>query len=324
MDDLSIAEIMSAEIAAVPPEAPLAEILCAVRSSSASCVVVCEDRIPSGVITHVDLIPALEAGIRGEDIGSLTALDIMSFPAFTLVETELMSDAMAIVSQRGLSNVPVVNESGEVTGLIRLRHLLVAHANQLDAKRESLEKIVNKRTEDLLSSNNHLQEIALIDPLTKIGNRRAMSAHLQEAHEAARQCGTSYSVLMIDLDHFKKLNDLSGHLAGDITLRETVRSMHEALREVDQCYRYGGEEFLAVLPQTGLEGALEAGERVRSSIEARGLPHPDSPQGVVTVSCGVAAAIGERGVADQWSTVVSSADAALYRAKESGRNRVST
>jgi diguanylate cyclase (GGDEF)-like protein len=323
LDDVPISSIMTREIAAVSPDCPIRELLESLRGRRSGCAVVCEDGLPVGIVTLRDLTQLLEDALRGADPGALTAMDVMAFPPFTLRESESMSDAMALVQERGFAQVPVVDGGGALVGMVEQSDLLRAHSRALDEKSESLQRLVAERTRELVRANERLQQLSLEDPLTGIGNRRAMHASLEEIHEVARRFGTPYSVVMIDIDHFKAYNDLCGHPRGDEVLRSVAEALRAGLRQVDQLYRYGGEELLAVLPQTGLEGALQAAERFRACVEGRGIPHAGSPHESVTVSAGVASVFAERGLVPEWSQVVDLADRALYRAKQAGRNRVS-
>ena len=157
-----------------------------------------------------------------------------------------------------------------------------------------------------------------------IGNRRAMVGYLEEVHEFARRFGTTYSVVMMDIDDFKSYNDTYGHIQGDEVLRKIADALRGTLRQVDKVFRYGGEEMLAVLPQASIEGAAGAAERYRASVENLAIPHQGSGGDVVTISLGVANCFGQGDLPDDWAHVVSQADRALYRSKRSGKNCVST
>jgi diguanylate cyclase (GGDEF)-like protein len=322
LDDVPISSIMTREIAAVSPDCSVRELIATMRSRRSSCAVVCEEGIPVGIVTLRDLAQLLEDALGGADPAALTAMDVMAFPPFALHEGESMSDAMALVQERGFAQVPVVDGKGALVGLVKQSDLLSAHSRELDEKSESLQRLVAERTRELVRANERLQQLSREDPLTGIGNRRAMHESLEEIHEIARRFGAPYSVVMLDIDHFKAYNDLCGHPRGDEVLRGVAEALRGGLRQVDQLYRYGGEELLVVLPQTGLEGALGAAERFRARVESRAIPHPGSPHRSVTVSAGVASVFGERGLAREWSQVVDLADQALYRAKQAGRNRV--
>jgi diguanylate cyclase (GGDEF)-like protein len=132
---------------------------------------------------------------------------------------------------------------------------------------------------------------------------------------AARRQESPYAVLMIDIDHFKRVNDERGHAAGDALLREVAARLRSGIRNEDQIARWGGEEFLAVLPSTGLDGAAVIAERLRRSIHLAPFPVGEVLL-EITVSIGAAASVGEP------KPLIESADRCLYRAKEAGRNRV--
>lgn len=159
-----------------------------------------------------------------------------------------------------------------------------------------------------------LAEIASRDPLTRAGNRRALRLTLDEVANAYVQRGKPASVLLIDLDHFKAVNDAYGHDAGDRVLVDLVELLNARLRERDGVYRLGGEEFVVVLPDTDLEGA----ERVAGQLKRTFASQLEGPGGPVTVSMGVAQ-LGAVEAVRQW---LSRADEALYRAKEQGRDRI--
>jgi len=163
-----------------------------------------------------------------------------------------------------------------------------------------------------------LRRMATTDPLTGAANRRRfLDAADAEAHRF-RRYGRPYSLLMLDIDHFKGVNDTYGHAAGDQVLIETARRCGGALRMGDLFGRLGGEEFAALLPETGAEEARILAERLRRSVAEVEVPAPNGAIRV-TVSIGVAEASEGGGTAE---AVLALADGALYRAKEAGRDRV--
>lgn len=156
---------------------------------------------------------------------------------------------------------------------------------------------------------------ASIDTLTGLPNRRGVSRALEQAMEHVRT-GGRYAVLLLDVDHFKSINDLLGHQTGDRALAKIGRTIAENIRGVDVAGRFGGEEFLVLLRDASRERAMQVAERLRSAVEASGLAYADGKP--VTISVGVAYARPVDGTSD----VVERADRALYRAKNAGRNRV--
>ncbi|MEW9900754.1 diguanylate cyclase [Chitinivorax sp. PXF-14] len=181
--------------------------------------------------------------------------------------------------------------------------------------RTHLEQQVAQRTAELSTANEELAKLARTDALTGIHNRIAAQERLKAERLRMKRSGTAYSVLFLDIDHFKNVNDTYGHEIGDLVLKHFAHLVQSSIREVDFLARFGGEEFLALLPDTGLEGALTMAEKIRQIIANAPFPGVGS----ITVSIGVAVA----GHADdKEDDVVNRADAALYRAKSGGRNVV--
>lgn len=173
--------------------------------------------------------------------------------------------------------------------------------------------------EELVQAREALRRQATRDPLTELWNRAAMFDILERELKRARRESGTVSILMADLDHFKEVNDRLGHAAGDAVLREAARRMSLCVRPYDMPCRYGGEEFLIVLPGCDLAGATIRAEEVRSALAA---PPFQIPEGVLSVTCslGVTASSGDAGF--DASALLHEADEALYAAKHNGRNRV--
>jgi diguanylate cyclase (GGDEF)-like protein len=163
-----------------------------------------------------------------------------------------------------------------------------------------------------------LRQAAVTDPLTGLGNRLALVVDLTRMHAQASRYGHRYCVAVLDVDHFKDYNDRNGHLAGDAALQAVTQAIRTTSRGGDQVYRYGGEEFVVVLPEQDLDTATVALDRLRRAVEDLSLPAPDG--GVVTISAGIA--MLSQGDGQDAEQVLAAADTALYVAKRNGRNRV--
>jgi diguanylate cyclase (GGDEF)-like protein len=164
-----------------------------------------------------------------------------------------------------------------------------------------------------------LSKLAAFDDLTGVYNRRSMFHHLEAELSRCRRYGRSVSVLMVDIDHFKRVNDEHGHLIGDQALRFVATSLQNELRSMDFLCRYGGEEFCAILPETNRPGAARAGERLRSAIERTSFKH-ERVRLSLTVSVGASSWTANEG--NEIPDLLQRADGALLEAKRSGRNRV--
>jgi len=181
-----------------------------------------------------------------------------------------------------------------------------------------LTQMFNEMVTRVRAAHDKLERLSETDGLTGLANRR----HLMEALDVEEKRGTRYghafSLLMIDVDHFKKYNDTHGHQAGDVALTRVGTVLKESIRDVDRAGRYGGEEFAVVLPETPLAAALVVAERIRARMEGEKLP-VKSGEASVTLSIGVAERPTHAATAAE---IVAVADAALYDAKEEGRNKV--
>lgn len=164
------------------------------------------------------------------------------------------------------------------------------------------------------------QDLAMRDELTRLFNRRSVLESLSHHVAMARRSGRPMSLLMLDIDHFKRVNDTYGHLSGDRVLRELAQTLLTRTREQDVLGRYGGEEFLMILPDTALDGARQMAEALRKVVEATPFHAEDGQPLAMTVSLGVSAL--DLASAQRGDALIGLADQALYKAKQGGRNRV--
>jgi two-component system, cell cycle response regulator len=196
------------------------------------------------------------------------------------------------------------------------------HARLIAAARvTALHEQLDDQQAELKTLNQTLFEESRHDPLTRVGNRIALREQLARLSGAAARYGHEYCVALYDVDKFKTLNDTQGHVAGDNVLSAVADALSTGGRLSDAVYRYGGEEFLVVLPEQRLDTGVAVAERMRKAVSALAIPHPASGIGaVVTVSAGVARL--EQADGGDFEAVLKRADVALYRAKALGRNRV--
>ena len=182
-------------------------------------------------------------------------------------------------------------------------------------------QIRKKRYTERLRDNVQMSiEMAITDPLTQLYNRRYMESHLNSLIEQAASRKKPLTVLVLDIDYFKAINDTHGHDAGDDVLREFATRIKKSIRGIDLACRYGGEEFVVVMPETDLAVATMVAERLRRRIATEPFPIQDGSKSIeVTISVGISALGGKD---DNAANLLKRADAALYRAKRDGRNRV--
>lgn len=171
--------------------------------------------------------------------------------------------------------------------------------------------IIKKKQQQLIQIANH-------DPLTGLFNRREMLNRLAVEHSRVTRTGEDLSIMMIDIDHFKNINDTYGHTIGDLVLKEITHRISERMRDYDLVCRYGGEEFLVIAPETNIQHVHELAERLRVMISEIPLVVDADTTITMTISIGVTQLRREESV----EAMISRADTALYRAKELGRDRV--
>lgn len=178
-----------------------------------------------------------------------------------------------------------------------------------------LELVVAERTQELQDMISQLEVVASTDALTKLANRRLIRDTLREEFARFLRSKRSFSIIMFDIDHFKNINDTYGHPMGDKVLVEIADTVKSMVRDVDLFGRYGGEEFLIILPETSMKSALEIAERIRIRIELMKIENIS-----ITASLGVVSSDHYTSVSD----MIDGVDDALYMAKEGGRNTVRT
>jgi two-component system, cell cycle response regulator len=199
----------------------------------------------------------------------------------------------------------------------RVEELLARVAVAIRLKRERDE--LRQTTEEARRRAEAASEMSMTDPLTGLLNRYGLQRSLQRELSEARRYARPLSCLLMDLDYFKQVNDTYGHAAGDTALMQVGRVLTDAVRGSDVVCRYGGEEFLVLAPETGIEGALALAEKIRLTASARLFGDGERVFGL-TLSVGAAQLLpGESG-----NDMIARADQALYQAKQAGRNRVKT
>lgn len=239
-----------------------------------------------------------------------------------------LTDPTSVFARRGLVSgpeegsllcVPMLH-MGTLLGVINFQRMQVAGFSPTEI--ELLTAVADQAAMAVKNARLHAEAVTLTmtDPLTGVPNRRQLFSRLEQELARAQRFGAHLSILMVDIDHFKRLNDVAGHRAGDDALRRVADLLRSKVRKVDLVARYGGEEFMLVLPQTSKADACEVAEKLRRTVaETPLLAAPGLPTGHVTISVGVSTypvdATGQ-------DTLVDCADAALYASKRTGRNRV--
>lgn len=209
--------------------------------------------------------------------------------------------------------------------LVALVTKLSVETKDVAAKNAALErelKIASRRIDELRGNVDNARKASETDGLTGLPNRRAYDLCIEAEIDRARHEKTPLTLIIADIDHFKRFNDIHGHKIGDEVLKLVGRILRDQLKGADRPTRYGGEEFCIILPATNIEGAVAVSEQVRKKIETKSLRNTRTGEsyGQITMSLGCAAFLPD----DTSETLYVRADAALYAAKNTGRNRTCT
>jgi diguanylate cyclase (GGDEF)-like protein len=275
-----------------------------------------------------DLAAADSQGVSAEGLsvssrGKLAEFALASPRPFELAEEQISGDEeVAKLRELGMATcVPLIQQAdrthpAQLEGLLLLGERLVG--GQMDAFERRMLGLLGQAVA-ITFHNELLYRRSIVDDLTGVYSRGHFDAHLsREVGRVRRYSSRSISLVMLDLDHFKEVNDAHGHLAGDEVLKSTAALLHEEVRSVDLVSRYGGEEFAVILIEIDRDSAAEVAERLRSRLEAMTVSC-DGKDLKITGSFGVACFPDD---AEDRRSLIEASDAALYRAKGEGRNRV--
>jgi len=255
------------------------------------------------------LLDRILPDIDGSDVCRWLKLDqsTRDIPVIMLTAKGEMSDKVSGLEAGADDYLPKPFDEAELNARIYVRLRAKTHQDELKQK--------NHQLEDMLT---RVESLAIMDPLTGIYNRRRFETIFNSEFKRAMRYQLPLSLLMIDIDHFKKVNDVLGHQEGDKVLKELSQIVQSTIREVDSPARWGGEEFVVLSPNTTRENALRAAERVRKAVDKHAFTGMGDKK--VTVSIGVAG-IPSPDI-DTQEKLIHAADLAMYAAKKNGRNRV--
>jgi len=329
VDGYTLTSIMSTDIFFVEPHSSLNEITKFMNEKKCSCLMVVENKKPVGIITERDIVRFLSKRLNNSltelQLNSLPlATDLMTCNLITLQQEQSIFDALVVSTTNKVRHIPVIDQNGELSGLVTYSDIAHVQRTILESQAAIIESSIIERTSELEEANRLLKEMTLLDPLLGIGNRRAMEIDIKCTHDLSQRYEENYAIAMIDIDNFKLYNDHYGHQAGDAALQKVTSCIKSTIRSSDRVYRYGGEEFLVLLPKEKLEGAKILAQRILSALELEKIPHSKSSFNIVTISCGLGVynskSVHEK--ENSWEHIIRTADKALYIAKNSGRNQV--
>lgn len=280
----------------------------------------------AGFLLHPETLKILEANSAGERIcgeGKDSPVNHTVLEFIPEAEHELFSKAIRISLRRYHPRTFEAHFRGDKEYLMEVMACPLTVDGEDDlAIQVILRDITEKREAEqkLAEANAQLKQLSITDGMTSLYNFRHFQEKLKQEHARSVRYKIPYSLIFCDLDHFKNYNDLHGHPAGDELLKHVAALLQKTIRDTDSVYRYGGEEFVILCPQSDTRGAGIAAERIRKVIERADLPHKaQQPLGCISFSMGVAS-FPEHGT--EPTQVVQAADAEVYQSKKNGRNRV--
>lgn len=311
LESLQIATIFEKKYGykSFPPHIGMSEILEYMKDSLSDCVIIQEQGKAVGILTSKDVIRF----IGEERCSSIPVQEVMSSPVQMLSERATIQEALEYLRSGHFKRIVVTDDEGNVMGIVTQQDLISRTYLKWSQLMQDHFKQFEEITQLLQQKNRHLTQLATKDALTQIHNRHMFSEIFNQELSIAKRQTSKLSLMMIDLDHFKKVNDTYGHNIGDYVLKHFVSLVGNAIREADSFARWGGEEFVLLLRNAGCDEAYGVGEKIRRIIES----HPFDEVGVITCSIGIAEVYPE----DSLTSAVERADNALYGAKEGGRNK---
>jgi diguanylate cyclase (GGDEF)-like protein len=214
------------------------------------------------------------------------------------------------------------NKYGDCRKCDVFQHALDNRINSIGENFNNMMTLLQNKHYQLQLLNDRLNWLIDIDPLTQVGNRRSFQKRIENVHLLSLRYHRPYSIIMSDIDDFKMYNDIYGHQKGDYALITATNTIKKALRETDELFRWGGEEFVIILPEQGLAAALNVAEHLRISMQSLAIAHQGSELQILTMSYGLASSDAENIKHLSWESVLKEADDQLYRAKSKGKNRV--
>lgn len=273
---MKLKEIMSPASVFYSPDDSVIKVASSLAEKHHSCGLICENDKPMGIITERDIVRLFASQAGGEELANLPVQSVMTHQPICIDGDTDLAEALELAKSRNLRHLPIVDHTEKLVGIVTLTDMVKAYIASIE------------QNKNLEVENQKLHVLSIEDPLTGLPNRRAMEIDIRHAAAIAQRRSEPYAIALIDLDYFKKYNDHYGHQAGDDALIHVAHTLRDAKRESDKLFRYGGEEFLLLMPHTQLPGAAVAARRLSKNISDTRYDHSESPFGYLTISIGVA------------------------------------
>jgi diguanylate cyclase (GGDEF)-like protein len=290
------------------PDISMVEVLDYMKDSFSDCVIIQEGKNAVGILTSKDVLKFIgDAKDEGMRIS-----EVMSSPVKTLSDKASISEGLEYLRKSSFKRIVVTDRNQHVVGIVTQQDLISRTYLKWSQLMQDHFKQFEEITQILQQRNQHLSELATKDSLTEIHNRHMFAELFAKELSMLKRHATKLALVMIDLDHFKRINDTYGHNIGDFVLKHFACLVSSSVREADMFARWGGEEFVLLLRNAGCDEAYRVSEKIRSLIEAQDF------DGAGRVTCSIG--ITEVAEDDTIQSAIERADSAMYAAKDAGRN----
>jgi len=286
------------------------DVLESIAYSNLDCAIITQDEKAIGIVTTKDIMSFLKNDFNN----SFKIKDIMSSPVITLNDNASVKESIKFMKEKHFKRIVIASEEGKLIGLILQKELISLSYSKWAIIMKEYSTQLSQINNMLERDNSKFEKMAFTDQLTGLYNRYKFTEIFVSEYKTMTQRDNSMSLIMIDIDFFKKINDTYGHNMGDAVLLQLSNILLRYLRNVDVISRWGGEEFLILLPTATIENAYKLGEKIRIAIQDFDMDESLK----ITVSIGIT----EVKIGDDIKDSVKRADTALYEAKDSGRNCV--
>ena len=312
MENYRLADLMNMNkhIQKGSKDTPTADILNNMADNHYDCVIITEDKQPVGIITTKDVMELMK---KSFDL-SLPILNYMATPVETITENSSIKEAIAFMKEKHFKRIVVVNENNHLTGLILQKELISLSYSKWSILMREYSTELSEINNLLEKKNKKYEKMASTDQLTGLYNRYKFTELFVSEYQTMTQRDNDMSLIMIDIDYFKSINDKYGHNVGDRVLIQTSNLLLRHLRNVDIIGRWGGEEFVVLVPTASIDNTIKLANSIREDLSK----HDMGDNLKITASFGITKV--KKG--DQLEDAIKRADDALYEAKNSGRNCV--
>lgn len=294
---ITIDKIMLRSVVTAEKETTLCQCAALISRERIGCLIITDGGAPAGILTERDFVLLIAKG--KVDPHKITAAEFMTSPLISISPDITFEQAVRIFNEKQIKRLPVV-QADRVVGLLSLR-------NMMEFSRQVMMDLEKKRRQ--------LQSESETDGLTAVYNKKTITGFIEKEYERVSRYGGYSTLLFIDIDHFKKVNDTWSHSAGDVVLKELCRVIRNNSRQMDILGRFGGEEFVIISPNFKSHHAKSYAERIRKIVAEYSFFYREASI-PITISIGMADIFS----GDSYMAAIEKADKALYHAKNSGRN----